>query len=212
MTQLFNVVLEGTDITKRVSQCNINDTINRFYNVATFRVDVEDGAVIEGSPITIKYGDHTFNGFVFAVQQTGSNTVNVEVRTNTAKLTEPFSSAENKYEDATTSHELCALYQAESGIPIINLSGNLDFEGSYERSGTMLSALQNIASVTGAEYYEQNNRVFMAPNKPVPKVGMQIPSSDIFDFVDAGRNLANDAVGTVIVQTGGSGNDLIVKK
>ena len=211
MKQNFTVTIEGRDVTKRVESTSISDEMNRFYNVASVLID-NTFPVADGSKIVIVYGSHTFNGFVYSVNRSGINRLVLEVRTETAKLTEPYSTSEQVVEDATTSHALCALYQSMSGIPIVNLSKDLDFGGSYERNGTMLSALQNIASVTGAEYYEQNNRVFIAPNKPVPRVGIDVPDADIFDFIATKRGVYNKGIGNVIVQNGGTtsaGGDIV---
>ena len=90
MTQLFNIALEGTDATKRVNNCQINDAMNRLYNVATFTID-DSKRTVENMAVVIKYGSNTFNGFVYSVNKIGRNNILVECRTHSAKLTEPFS-------------------------------------------------------------------------------------------------------------------------
>ena len=153
MTQLFNLSVGGVDITDRHVRSSISEAMNRVYDVATVVIDATSDAILE-SEIIINYGGKTFTGFIYAVNKIGKNTLQLECRTNSAKLTEPYSPRETVFDDATTSTELCALYAASQNVPITLTSEALNFGGSYERNGTMLSALQTVANITGAEYYD----------------------------------------------------------
>ena len=211
MTQLFNITIDGTDITDRHSRCTISEEMNRFYDVATITIDNSSDVLLE-SDVVINYGGKTFTGFVYASSRTGKNSVRVECRTMSAKLTEPYSPRENVFDDATNSIDLCALYAANSGIPISNTSASLDFGGSYERNGTMLSALSTIAAVTASEFYDDGSGVVIAPNKSIATTGTPIPDSDIFDFVPSNKSVHNKGVGYVTIQNGGSTTTDIVSK
>ncbi len=211
MTQIFNVSIDGVDVTHEKSTCTVSEEVNRIYDVATVTIKKTDDAIM-GKEMIINYGDKTFTGFVYSSRKTGKNMLRVEARTYSAKLTEPYSPHEKTVDDATTSHELCALYASESGVPISISAVDLDFGGSYERNGTMLSALLNIASATGAEYYEQNGTVVIEPNKAIDSEGVVIPESDIFDFVEAGESVYNKGVGFVTVQNGGDDSSDVISK
>ena len=91
-----------------------------------------------------------------------------------------------------------------TGVPIVNTAVNLDFGGSYQRRGTILSALQNIAAISGAEFYEEDGRVFIVPNKAITQEGVIVSDSEIFDFVSYSTGVYNKGVGFVIVQNGGT--------
>lgn len=203
MTQLFNISVGGIDVTLRQSACNISEEMNRVYDVATFVLDAQTETILD-QPVVINYGSKTFTGFVYMTGKTGKNAVSVTCRTNTAKLTEPYSPSEEAVDEASTSHALCALYSEKTGVPIVNLAADLDFGGSYERSGTMLAALTNIAAVTGAKLYDDNGTLTIAPNKAIDSEGVEIPEGDIFDFVADSKSVYNNGVGSITVQNGGS--------
>ena len=207
MTQLFTLSIDG-ELQEGISP-TISKSINRFYNVATFSLDWEP---LPKQEVIINYGDESFKGFVYAVRKTARKLWTVECRTNTAKLTEPFSSNDNTFEAAVTSYELCDLYEQETGIQIINTCQDLDFGGSYERSGTYLTALANIASVSGAEYWEDNNVIHIAPNKPIDSDGVLLSDGEYFDFEESSKSVYNKGVGVVIVRNGGSTSDDILSK
>lgn len=209
MTQLFNISIDGVDVTSRHLRSSISEEMNRFYDTATVILDNSEDVLLE-KDIVINYGSKTFNGFVYAVNKTGKNSLSIECRTHPAKLTEPYSTSETVVDNATTSHTLCALYAARSGIPITIASTDLDFGGSYERNGTMLSALMNIASVTGAEYYDNGTGITIAPKDGISTEGTEVPDRDIFDFIPHSKNIYNNGVGYVTIQNGGDQSSDIV--
>lgn len=205
MNQLFNITINGQDVTERHVQSSISELVGRAYDMVSFTLD-DQSDVILNSDVVINYGDNTFTGFVYSSKKSGHNSRSIICRTNTAKFTDPNSTSEEKLEDATTSHELCALYASEVGVPITITSEDLDFGGSYERNGTMLSALTNIASVTGAEMYDDGSgTLIIAPNKEIPLgvEGTIIPDSDIQNYVEDFKSVFNNGVGFVIIQNGG---------
>ncbi len=209
MTQLFNISIDGVDVTSENNGCSISEEMNRMYDVAAFTLDYEPELELD---VVIHYGTKTFNGFVFSCGKTGKNSWRVEVRTQGAKLTEPYSAHTETFDAATTSHALCDLYASQSGMPINNTAGNLTFGGSYERKGTMLSALTNIANVTGAEFWDDGSSIQIQPNKAITEDGVEVSPGDIFDFVESNRTIYNRGVGFITVRNGGSeANDIIAK-
>ncbi len=207
MTQLFNVSIDG--VMENIEKCNISEEMNRFYSVATF--EMQDEPKTEAIVI-INFGDRTFTGFVYSTSKISKLLYRVECRTEGAKLTEPYSAYTESFEDATTSHALCSLYASETGIAINITAGNLDFGGSFERRGTMLSALSNISAVTGAEYWYDGSSLQIQPNKAITEDGTEIPPGDIFDFVQTDKSVYNKGVGFLTIRNGGSETNDIISK
>lgn len=211
MIQIFNISIDGVDVTHRYAGGSVSEETNRIYDIASITLD-DSAVVLLDKNVVINYGDKTFTGFVYNVSKTGRNQITVECRTYTAKFTEPFSTHEEVVDPATTSHALCAYYTAETGIPITITAEDLDFGGSYERSGTILSALTNIASVTGAEYYNENGTLIIAPNKAIDGEGLIIPDEHIFDFIGDSKSIYNKGVGFITIQSGGDVSTDIISK
>lgn len=203
MDQLFNISIGGNNITSKHDTSQISELVNRVYDTATVQVSGIDDIGLD-SAVVINYGDKTFTGFVYAVSRVGRNSLRVECRTESAKLTEPYSPSESVYDDATTSHDLMALYSLTTGIPITISAFNIDFGGSYQRDGTMLSALTTIANVTGAEFYDNGNGgVVITPNIEVTTAGRAISDDDIFDYIPTSKSVFNKGIGFITVQNGG---------
>lgn len=199
MTQVFNVSINN--LLAVVGKCTISEEINRFYDVAFFEIkEVPE----PNSSVIINYGDKTFTGFVYSTSKLSKLLYRVECRTEGAKLTEPYSTYTKGYDEAVGSHELCALYATQSGIPINITAENINFGGSYERTGTMLSALSNIANVTGAEYWDDGTSIQIQPNKAITDAGVEVPPAQIFDFVASSKSVYNKGVGFITIRNGGS--------
>lgn len=209
MTQNFKVIIGGVDVTTNVASYNLSVQANRMYSIAKIEIgNVPDP--IEGEDVSVTAGDSSFAGFIYASKKTKANMFSLECRTYSAKLTEPFSSYTEATDDAVNSHDLCALYSSISGVPIVNGSSVISFGGSYSRKGTMLSALTNIANITGAEYWDDAGTIRISPNKPIDEDGEQISDRDIFDFVPVEMSIYNNGVGTVYIQNGGDMDSDIV--
>lgn len=207
MNQLFNITIGGDIVT--IETCNISLAMNRMYDVATFNMSELPQHELD---VVINYGDKTFNGFVYSTQKISKLLYKIECRTYGAKLTEPYSAFTEGFDDATTSHELCALYASQADIPINITSENIDFGGSYERTGTMLSGLRNIASVTGAEYWDDGLTIQIQPNKEILDIGTEVPPSVIFDFIATKTSVYNKGVGFITIRNGGSETSDIISK
>jgi len=205
MTQIFRVTIGGTVVTNKVSGCNVSEVMNRFYNVAIFTYKEE---ISTEEDIVIEYGSSIFEGFVFSVEKTGHEAYSIECRTHSAKLTTPYSVQENTVDKAITSHALCALY-ATAQTPINITACDLDFGGDYNRSGTKLSALTAIANTTGAEYYVENNEIYIVPNKAITEDGLVIPKGDIFDFEPFSKSIDDSGVGVVIIDNNDEASEVV---
>lgn len=204
MTQVFRVELEGVDITEKVDRASISKQINRFYNVAS--VTMSDENIVEtilGKDMSIFYGSETFSGIAFETSKNDVDQWQVILRTYGAKLTEPFSASEEVVEDATSALSLCSLYENAIGLTIDWQTVDLDFGGSYERKGTMLTALTAIANTVGAEYFDDGDKIVIQGSKTIGDVEDHILRDDeYFDFISSANSLYNAGVGTVRTSTG----------
>ncbi len=211
MTQLFRLTLDGVDITDKVSKCHITNTMNRAYSVATFSYHIADVTLLD-KPIFIEYGSSTFTGFVFTTSKIAEETLNIECRTNGAKLTQPYSPSKVILEEATTTHELAALYASQSGVNIHIDTEDINFGGSYQRNGTPINALTNAANITGAEIWEDELGIRIEPNKAIDSDGFILTSNDIFDFVPSSRSVYNNGVGFITICNRGSESTDIISQ
>lgn len=207
MTQLFNVSINS--VLKNVKVCDISKQIDRMYNTASFQLDEEP---VDGSDVIINYGDKTFTGFVFKTTQIDSYLYTIECRTHSATLTEPYSPYTEQYDEAETSHDLCALYETQTGIPINITAEEVFFGGSYSRKGTIVQALTNVASTTGAEFWFDDTSVQIQPNKYIDGMGVVIPRTDIFDYVALSKSVYNKGVGFITIRNGGSETSDVISK
>jgi len=149
--QIFRVTVNGDVITHKVSGCSISEQMQRIYNTASF--ESEDNLPTK-SIIKIELGDKVFDGFIYNSTKNGNNKYSIECRTFGGYMTTPFIADDTSIViPVKTSHELCAYYSAEYGIPIIITAIDLNFGGDYEQDGTPLSALVSVANTTGADYW-----------------------------------------------------------
>lgn len=206
-------MLDSVDITEYISfPMNITLTMNRFYNVAQGVIgDREIAESMLFKNIVIFYDTDTFTGFVYKVSKGSNLTWSFECRTMGAKLTEPFCPSSTTVDNATTASGLCALYSAETGVPITYNCEDLDFGGSYERNGTMLSALTQIVNVIGGEYYDDGTGIVIEPNKYIPETSDEILTrNDYFNFAKTENTVFNNGVGIVRISNGSfSGADIL---
>lgn len=211
MNQIYRVELEGVDITDHCRNASVSLTVNRFYNVANVEIESNDlVSTILGKTIEVFYGDASIIGFVYSTNRLSFSTHNVVVRTEGAKLSEPFSPKEEKVEDATTAIELCTLYGGIVGIPINYTTEDLDFGGSYERDGTRITALTSIAKTIGAEYYDAGGSITIEADKAIRETyDHELGTDEYFDFIADSNTLYNAGVGIVRTSTGSiSGEDI----
>lgn len=213
MTQIFRVELSGVDITEYTGIINISLSIDRFYNVAVVQF-LGDSHIndILGKTVEVFYENELFSGFVYKTKKTGKNTHDVEIRTEGAKFLEPFSPSESTVDDANTAVELCSLYANKTGVPILYDTIDLDFGGSYERNGTILSALTTLCNTTGAEYYDNNSGIIIEPNKPIGEGADHVlASNEWFDFVSLSNSIYNAGVRSIRISTGSTTTDNIIE-
>ncbi len=202
MTQLFTVHLDGVDITDRVVDCSISEELQRFYNTISFTLEEAEDIILD-TEVIIVYGDKTITGFIYSSVKSTRKLFMITARTSGSKLTEPYTPSATKVETALTSHELSALYSAEIGVPISHTAGDLDFGGSYERTGTELEALTTIANITGALYYHKGDTIYIEPNVGITDSGIIVADSEVMDFIPIARSVYNKGIGYIIVRNGG---------
>ncbi len=212
MTQIFRIEIDGIDVTDNAENTSISRTINRLYSVASFSYSTDNAQSLIDKDVSIFCGDYTFNGFVFSVNKESKLMHRVECRTHSARLTEPFCQNMKKTENATTALELCALYEADTGIQITYLSEDIDFGGSYERDGTILTALTAIANITGSEFYEDGTGVTIEPNKAVSGNGRALNGDEYFKFAQTSLSIMNRGVGIINIQNGELESNAVLSK
>ena len=192
MQQLFKVMINNEDITQNINTFEISQEIGRFYNIATLEYKSKIDLHLIGNNIVITAQDVSFSGFIYDVERIDYETFTLICRTKGAYLTEPFCPKTIVTEEQTTAVDLCAYYSSVIGYPISYQSENFDFGGGYERNGTMIDALMNIASITGSEYWDDGTQIIIAPNKAVDE--------DYFNFVDYGISYDNSSIGKITIQ------------
>ena len=195
--QIFRVTVNSEVITHKVSVCSISEQMQRIYNTASF--ESEDNIIAE-SIIKIELGDKVFDGFIYSSTKNGNNKYSIECRTFGGYMTTPFIADDTSIViPVKTSHELCAYYAAEYGIPIIITAIDLDFGGDYEQKGTPLSALVAVANTTGADYWFDGTSIRIEPAKWIEEQGEEILSTEIFDYIPFAKTIEQRGVGTVVV-------------
>jgi hypothetical protein len=191
------VTYNAENISKKLMTATVTKSANTGYDTATIASSIPMDAFMS---IQI---DSIFDGFVYSCTRNSRATYTIECRSHTAKLTTPFhSESVNIIEEASTSHTLCSQYTNGYGFAITNECQNLDFGGGYQRSGTPLSALANIANVTGAEYYP-----FLGGIKITPNIGIQntspkvIDPKEIHDYIPIANTIENQGIRYIVVGT-----------
>lgn len=200
MVQNLSLVVAGVNVTSSMVTCNISKEMNRIYNTASIKLGYKPTL---DDTVVITYADDTFTGFVYAIDKSSKSTYTVTCRTNSAKLTEPYSISDNVLETETTSHTLCTQYANDAGVSINITTEDIDFKGSFERSGTKLSALVNLANITGAEYWDDEG-IYIAPNKAITTDGTFVDDSDYFNFAVVSESVDNNSLGFITISNGGS--------
>lgn len=196
MTQIVQAKINGNIET--INTFTFTESINSFYNVLTFTAD---RLYASESDVVFSMGEKGFAGFIFSSTKTSASTYSMVCRSHSAKLTEPYiSSAIDIVIPATTSHGVCAYYANLYNIPIIITSIDLDFAGDFEQKGTVISALTNIANVTGAEFWFDGVSIHIEPNKAIPTVtDLILLDTDIFDFVPFAKTIEQRGIGEIVV-------------
>ncbi len=203
--QIFRITVSGVVITTEVSGCSISEQMQRIYNTASF---VSDDNIVTKEIIKIELGDKVFDGFIYSSTKNGKNTYNIECRTFAGYMTTPFIADDTSIViPVKTSHELCAYYADEYGIPIIITAIDLNFGGDYEQKGTPLSALVSVAHTTGADYWFDGTSIRIEPAKWIEEQGEEVLTTDIIDYEPFAKTIDQRGVGTVVVGTSGTDTD-----
>jgi len=202
MTQTLGLMISGVSWTARSKDYDYSAAINRAYDVLTFTTLGEFPETL--STVEFVAGDLTFRGFVRGVSREGRNGYTVTCYSDTARLTLPFSQPVTKAEPYKTATELCAAYAAEAGIEIEYRSVDLDFGASFERNGTMLDALTQVARVTGStiRVADGGHKLIIEPLEEVGAPNKSVTVGEYFDFVSWSTSEETRGVGKVIVSDG----------
>ena len=197
--QIFRLTVGDTNITSKVTGCSISEQMQRIYNTASF--ESEDN-LISKSVVKIELGDKVFDGFIYSSTKNGNSKYSIQCRTFGGYMTTPFVADDTSIViPVKTSHELCAYYAAEYGIPIIITAIDLDFGGDYEQKGTPLSALVAVANTTGADYWFDGTSIRIEPAKWIEEGGEVVSATSMFDYVPFAKTIDQRGVGTVVVGT-----------
>ena len=196
------MTIDGDDITEKVVDFSADISVNQIYNTATLSVAGVNPDVWNRKDILVEYGDATFTGFVFGNKKTGRDTHSIQLRSDAAKLTEPFTSSTTVVDAATTSKTLVALYEAQYGVTIIHTCADIDFGGSYNRTGTPLDALRNVAAITGADYYDSAAGLIIEPSTGVSVGTVEITEDEYFNFLATENTIFNKGISTITITSG----------
>ena len=202
MTQTLSFSIGGDDWTKYATEYSLTSSMGRAYDVLSFeslRREPELHAQVEAT-----FQDTVFHGFVYSVAKTGHNQWRVVCRSNTAKLTTPFSQPIEEIEPYTTATELIQAYATISGLSIEYRSIDLDLGASFSRRGTMLDVLFQIAKVTGSLVYPSDggNKIIIEPLEETPTAGDVVQADETFGTRKKTKSIENAGVGKVVVSTG----------
>ncbi|MFA6691658.1 MAG: hypothetical protein WCR98_06745 [Saccharofermentanales bacterium] len=198
MTQQFGTQINGQTVT--VESMTLSCAVGRMYDVCTFTTDIEP---IKGQTVTAIIADTTFSGEIDTINKKSEVLYEVIARSSGAKLYEPYSEKTVKLENATTSAELFAQYASETGVDILDTTAEIDFYGNFERNGTHATAIEAVASVTGAEIYTDGVSVFVSQNKPIDNMGEYIEENEIFYFSEISDTSDGGLIGAIDINNGG---------
>ena len=191
---IMNIKCKINNKNKKVSSASISTQINTPYSTARFVIDTPPPLRAD---VHLELSDETFGGFVYQVSKTAKNAWAVECRGNQARLTQPFSQAQDTIEPEKTATELLARYALEANIDIDYQSVDLDFGAGYHRKGTILDEVLKIAEITGSEIIPTQNGIKIVSLEEIGNGGLEIFSSDYFDFLRTVRGVQNGGIGTV---------------
>jgi hypothetical protein len=196
ITQTLTIDINGTNQSNKIISGTLSKRINRAYDVMnvvlSYKPNIKDS-------IYANIGNYPFTGFVHKVTQNNKDSYNVECRSNIARLTEPFVSANTVTENATTSTELWDLYHSKYGILIQSSETDLNFGANFKREGTPIQAIESICNVTKSMFYERNSTLIIEPFTNVPYEGTMFFDDEIYDFISLNDEVSNNVVSKVII-------------
>ena len=187
--------ISGHNQNDAVLGADIDEQMGRAYDVATLRMSRRP---FDMERVAIEYGSKQFNGFVYRTEADG-DAWRVECRSDTARLTTPFSLDMATVENYSTASDLLAHYAAETGISIDYRCADLDFGRAFERDGTMLDGIEQIVSVAAAEMYVRDSSTLVIR----PHIGLSgnsarvIYDRDIIGDAEMTMDSENASVGIV---------------
>ena len=148
VTQLFRVLIDNVDVNDKIISIEITSELGRGYDVATLKSLVPFSIL---DSVEIGLGEREFFGFVHRVTQKSDRFYEIECRSKSAKMTSPYSPDEHVLEPAQSAVELISLYRDKHNIDIDYRLCDVDFGASWERDGTALRSLEQIAAIFDAQ-------------------------------------------------------------
>ena len=207
INQMFKMTYDGADISSKVSTASIKNRMGIVYSTGSIEVNVE---LERFKNITLVLGDTTLAGFVHSIAKKSKGMYTVQLRSHNAKLTTPFSQKEKVVEEVANSSELMVKYAQASGVSIAYSCTTLNFPMGYERTGTMLDAIVNMANVVKAEVFDSGTGVTIRPRKFIHSEGIPVLDDMIFDTVYTTKTIENNGIGAVVIgvpESSSSGNN-----
>ncbi len=214
MTQIFQVVVNGTNITYQVESVNISLAVGRIVNTATVTVPFDPTRYL-GERIEITHGDHVFKGIIRDYTKQSQLLYSMTCASLGAKLGEPFFVDVEGLAYATNASDLCAEYASEAGIPITYTAVPLDFGGSWVESGTPEDSLMRMGAVIGADIYDNGTGLVIENPKPIKDPGRELNDDDLLQTPIISDTIVDNGLGFVTTKTSNAyaddGGDIIAR-
>lgn len=205
MTQIFKVEIDSISWTDRVVKCDYSSLMDRAYDVVTLEISGKNPPAPK-TDVVVTMQDTVFYGFVYDSIRIGRHLWRVVCRSDSAKLTLPFSQIEEKIEPISSASQLMAYYSNISTVNIDYRSVDLNFGAGFQRTGTMLDAVAQIARVTGSQIRttDGGRGVIIEPLEDIADEGIFIGPDEYFNFSRRTETIETSGVGHVIVSDGES--------
>ncbi len=207
--QSVSIEIDGISRSDYVESFTLTEETNRIYQVCTMKVSCGGDTGVGSNHLMLPrfeiFPEQTvsiivtssgiskiFDGFVFSLVKVGDCLYDLQIRSESAKLTEPFYS----YGD----FEVCAEGSSHAVVEELTHRENIDLDittidldtgGGYVRNGTPLSSITALSNTTGAEYWFdcQDNILRIHPNKAIQETGRILSDFEIFDYMPLYRTI-----------------------
>ena len=199
--QDFLAKIDNVSVLDKIGDVMFSSEMGRTYDTISFTYNAAVPPALK-APLTFELGDMVFNGFVYQTSKTGHDKWQVHGRSNTAKLTLPFSQPKKIIEPYDTASSLLAYYGGLQNIQIDYQSAELSFGAGFERDGTPNDMVLKIAAVTGSDVYVNGDTLVIAPLEELGTPTTVYNKSDYFDVALSTDDLQSAGIGKVIVSDG----------
>ena len=171
-----------------VFDVNLSKSINRFYDILTFR---SKKLFPTDSNVTL---NEQFKGYIHSVQKTDAGYYDYTCRSVTAKIGEPFIPfATSEIEPVSSRLALFDFYSNKYGVNIDAKVVDINFVSNFVRSGTPLNAIDSVCGLTKCEYWCDFDKIVIEPkSKPAQKRVKSFNEDMIYRF----KPFYDEVVGT----------------